>query len=71
MNIINWLDRLLIRFANHRAGKIPRRWTAFGYDGGIWDLGIRTQRQAENMVTLNGKNKIKMVDSDGGFIFYE
>ena len=70
MSITNWLDNLLIRFANYRAAKIPRHWIAFD-ESGSWDMGICNQQDAEDRITEGGRNKIKMIDNDAGFIFYE
>lgn len=70
MNIINWLDSLLIRFANYRASKIPRFWTALDTEGGRWQLGMMNLRKAEKMI-LEGGHKIIWTDADQGYIFYK
>lgn len=71
MNIITWLDSLLIRFANYRAALIPRFWTALDTDGGRWQLGMMNLRKAEKIVLEGGKNKIIWTDADEGYIFYK
>lgn len=71
MGIVNFLDRLLIRFANYRAAKIPRYWTAMDTDGGRWQLGMMDLREAEKLVLQGGKNKIIWTDADQGYIFYK
>ncbi len=71
MGIVNFLDRQLIRFANHRASKMSRQWIAIRKDGGEWKLGLCKQKDAESRVNEGGKNKIIYVDPDLSFIFYE
>ncbi len=72
MRFINLLDYLLIRFANYRAGKMPLKWQGIKEGkAGVWDLGLCTQSEAEEKITKGGGHKIKMVDIENGFIFYE
>lgn len=71
MGVVNFLDRGLIRFANYRAGKMSREWTACNEDGGEWRIGFCNQKQAEKKVMEGGKNQIIYLDNDLGFIFYK
>ncbi len=60
-------------FANYRAAKIPRYWTAMDTDGGHWKLSTfpLSQREAEKIVLEGGQNKIIWTDADQGYIFYK
>ena len=70
--LLYWFDRGIIAFASWRAGRAMRNWKAYkNFKQGEWDLGLCTQKEAEQKVTEGGSHKIVYVDFDEATIIYE